>query len=80
MEVGLETTWSLAAADDAVVVVASPASESSKQRAKKSLRGAYAAGVELEAPRVETPKASMGWGMGSEYPPPQPTRAFVGAS
>jgi len=74
--VGLEDIWSLAAADDAVVVVASSAPESSKQRAKKSFfffgGGGYAAGVEFEA--------SMGWGMGSGYPPPQPTSGFVGVS
>jgi len=49
----------------------------------KSFRGHMASvepeGVEFEVPRVETPKASRGWGMrqGSH---PQPTRGFVGAS
>jgi len=30
--------------------------------------------VEFEAPRIE------GWGMGTVYPPPQPTMGFVGLS
>ena len=33
-----------------------------------------AEGVEFEAPRVETPNESRGWGMGREYPPPQLTK------
>jgi len=59
------------------------------QEGKKSCRAAHgerrtrdAEGVELEAPRVETPKASRGWRMGTGYPPSpsQPTRGFVGSS
>ena len=56
---------------------AASAPESNKQRAKKSFKGAHAErrtrdaeGVEFEAPRVETPKASRGCGMGTGYPLP----------
>jgi len=34
----------------------------------------------FEAPRVEMPKASTGWGMGTGYPSPRPTKGFVGSS
>jgi len=34
----------------------------------------------LEAPRIETPKASRVWGTGRAYSPPQPIRGFGGAS
>ena len=64
-----------------------PAPESSKQEATNSFRWAHgelrtgdAECVEFEAPRVETPKVSRGWGMGTEYPPLQPTMGSGGAS
>jgi len=67
-----------AAADVAAAIGdSSSAPESSKQGAKKSFRGAHgerrtrdAKGVEFEVPRVETPKASRGWEMGTGYPLP----------
>jgi len=62
----------------------SPVSRGEQKRVFKGAHGErrtrYAEGVEFEVPRVETPKASRGWGMGTGYPPPQPTRGFVGAS
>ena len=56
---------------------AAPAPGSSKQGAIRSFRGAHgehqtrdAEGVEFDAPRVETPKASRSWGMGRGIPLP----------
>ena len=56
---------------------AAPAPESSKQGAIRSFSGAHgehqtrdAEGVEFDAPRVETPKASRSWGMGRGIPLP----------
>jgi len=54
-----------------VAIATAPASEASKQSAKTSSRWARgerrtrdAEGVEFEAPKVETPKVSKGWGVG----------------
>ena len=71
--------------DDGEHAPMSPSGYAPNSRTKAVTRllvrgGRDAEGVEFEAPRSETPKASRGWSMGRGYPPPQPTRGSGGAS
>jgi len=36
--------------------------------------------VEFEAPRIDAKGVAIGWGMGSRYPPPQPTIRGLGGA